>query len=324
MEFVIKPWEEMNEEEKDYLCGLTEEELKCRWYTKHGKEILNKIIEVNLKYGKSNEYKSFIGTVKTSYDSKRSQFDLRGINFNKFSCIINDEVFSFDFSNCDLEYSDFSCSEFIGANFFNSKILYSNLSNAILDDCNFEGCNLTMASFKNSSLEYANFKNVWLTDVVFTNANLGYVSYNNKTDFQNVDVNSFQGSSNPLFINFLQRKHYLKNFKHKNKITYYIWWLISDCGQSFFRWFLWSLAICLLCGYIYSSFPSSFTIVNERKNTGFTFYYYSVVTFTTLGFGDVVPVNLLGEIIVSMEVILGYIMLGGLISIFSDKFIPKM
>ena len=43
------------------------------------------------------------------------------------------------------------------------------------------------------------------------------------------------------------------------------------------------------------------------------------VTFTTLGFGDVTPLNRAGEIWVTAEVILGYLMLGLLISIMANK-----
>jgi hypothetical protein len=56
-----------------------------------------------------------------------------------------------------------------------------------------------------------------------------------------------------------------------------------------------------------------------REPTWFTYIYFSVVTFTTLGFGDVTPINTAGEVLLTIEVILGYIMLGGLISIFANK-----
>lgn len=48
-------------------------------------------------------------------------------------------------------------------------------------------------------------------------------------------------------------------------------------------------------------------------------FYFSVVTFTTLGFGDVVADNASARFLVTLEVIFGYLMLGGLISIFSNK-----
>ena len=56
-----------------------------------------------------------------------------------------------------------------------------------------------------------------------------------------------------------------------------------------------------------------------RSPTWFTYIYFSVVTFTTLGFGDVTPLNTAGEVLLTIEVILGYVMLGGLISIFANK-----
>ncbi|MBI1923268.1 pentapeptide repeat-containing protein [Candidatus Poribacteria bacterium] len=58
----------------------------------------------------------------------------------------------------------------------------------------------------------------------------------------------------------------------------------------------------------------------ERTEPNFiTYFYFSVVTFTTLGFGDITPKNHTSEMWLIVEVILGYIMLGGLISIFANK-----
>ena len=64
--------------------------------------------------------------------------------------------------------------------------------------------------------------------------------------------------------------------------------------------------------------------IEERAETAtwYTPIYFSVVTFSTLGFGDVTPCRLLGEILVTVEVILGYVLLGGLISIFAMKLVP--
>ena len=53
----------------------------------------------------------------------------------------------------------------------------------------------------------------------------------------------------------------------------------------------------------------------------FDVFYFSVVTFTTLGFGDVTPIagNWVPQAVIMTEVIFGYVMLGGLISIFANK-----
>ncbi len=60
----------------------------------------------------------------------------------------------------------------------------------------------------------------------------------------------------------------------------------------------------------------------NREPDVLTWFYFSVVTFTTLGFGDVTPIGWVGELVVMIEVILGYIGLGGLITIFATKIIP--
>ena len=53
--------------------------------------------------------------------------------------------------------------------------------------------------------------------------------------------------------------------------------------------------------------------------TAISSIYYSVVTLTTLGYGDVVPVSTAAQIVAMIEVVLGYVMLGGLLSIFANK-----
>lgn len=326
LDFPIKPWERMSAEEQKRFRDMSEEQVVKRWDSTLGEEIKRKIVEVNLKYGASSSYRDFLGTVKTGWGDEPPKIDLRGINFTGFTNLIEDEIFGFDFSNCSLTYSNLSNAEFSSSKFRKADILYSDFSNSILDDCDFSGANLTLSDFSNSRLEGADFRNVWMSDVSFLGADLGYIKYNRRTDFHNIDIAKVSGSSNPLFISYVRRKHYLKHFKAQNlgnKIIYYIWLAISDCGQSFLRWFAVSLLICIIFGYIYSMFSSSFFLANNRSATAFTFYYYSVVTFTTLGFGDVVPKDICAEIAVTVEVITGYVMLGGLISIFATKFIPK-
>ncbi len=317
-------WSKLSPKQQQHLESLSEEELKNRWKTKEGKDQIRKIVRVNLKYGKSQDYSGFLGTIVNLSGEER--FDLRGITFANFSNIINDEVFGFDFSNCALTYSDFSGSSFSHSNFCNAHILYSDFSGAMIDHCNFSNTNMTLSHFTCSTLEGSDLRGSWLTDVDFSSSNLGFVKFNNKTDFQNINVNCFEGTSNPLFLSFIKRKHYLKHFKDQsniNAVKYYIWWLISDCGQSFFRWLLTSIFLIAVFGTIFTFSQSAFIIANNRTPTGFTFYYYSIVAFTTLGFGDIVPKNIVGEILISIEVVLGYLMLGGLLSIFANKFVPK-
>ena len=73
-----------------------------------------------------------------------------------------------------------------------------------------------------------------------------------------------------------------------------------------------------------STFTPLYPLVSlsKRATTPLTNLYFSMVTFSTLGFGDVTPCNWVGELAVMLEVFLGYVLLGGLITILAMKLVP--
>jgi uncharacterized protein YjbI with pentapeptide repeats len=123
----------MTPEEQTYFGRMSEEDVITRWQSQQGEEIKQKIIEINLAYGATKDYASFIGTVKTDLGREPPKIDLRGIGFSEFSNLKENEIFGFDFSNCALHYSDFSGSAFSSSNFSNSNILYSDFTGSQLD-----------------------------------------------------------------------------------------------------------------------------------------------------------------------------------------------
>ncbi|WP_225940602.1 ion channel [Desulfomicrobium macestii] len=91
-----------------------------------------------------------------------------------------------------------------------------------------------------------------------------------------------------------------------------------------FFWGILSLILAFAFGILYysiggSNFNTAFLKGNDGNPGFWALQYYSIVTFTTLGFGDIVPKTGVAAFLVTLEVITGYIMLGGLIAIFANR-----
>lgn len=139
---------------------------------------------------------------------------------------------------------------------------------------------------------------------------------------------------NPFFKRYVADQQFIRAFKEKNPFWALVWRWSSDYGRSLALWALWSMLIALSFSLVYLPAPEFYPewlknmmphfhqVIGAEVNEDFNFwksFYFSIVTFTTLGFGDVVADNTSARILVTLEVILGYIMLGGLISIFANK-----
>ncbi len=149
-----------------------------------------------------------------------------------------------------------------------------------------------------------------------------------KTEFLSDDIQIVLGDMSaaryPILNRQVQDDWFLFRFHEKHPKLHFLWWLFADCGRSILKWGLWSLLFAevfsLIFGFVYYFDASSFkSEVISFSWPGISFLYYSIVTFTTLGFGDIVPKTPGLQIVIMLEVILGYIMLGGLISILANK-----
>ncbi len=149
-----------------------------------------------------------------------------------------------------------------------------------------------------------------------------------------LDSRQIDEVENPFFKRYVTDQQFIRAFNQGNPGLARLWRWSSDYGRSLGLWALWSFFLAVLFAIAYMPVPEWMpTWIQSwaprfRQTTGFysgrtlTFsdcFYFSVVTFTTLGFGDVVADNATARFLVALEVIFGYVMLGGLISIFSNK-----
>jgi uncharacterized protein YjbI with pentapeptide repeats len=232
-----------------------------------------------------------------------------------------------------------------GANLHYASLEDANLQNADLSHTHLENTMLAYANFKNAHLVDANLKGANLKAVNMEGANVSSVAYDQKIllrllretrlnpktlwrkryDIMLDTTMRCRGAyvacyGSQRFRAFIQDQDYLEELTETGfgRFLCFIWWMFSNCGRSIARWAVWSSLFILLFAIIYFFMgPNHF--YTPKLNFGFiTTIYYSVVTFTTLG-GDIFPNTSAAVILTIAEVLIGYIMLGGLISIFASK-----
>lgn len=103
------------------------------------------------------------------------------------------------------------------------------------------------------------------------------------------------------------------------KLWYWFWGLTSNYGTSVIRWVVW----CLFVISFYTCFYFFTYLETDRGLTGFSRiierFYFSVVTFTTLGFGDILPQTTFGMCLVITEVLIGNLMFWVMMTILGKK-----
>jgi hypothetical protein len=213
--------------------------------------------------------------------------------------------------------------DFSQATLGNANLYHADFRAAKLSEARVRDANLTHANFAAADLRKADFQNSLVKEADFSDSDLreahlkgikGFMEANwLGTDIRSVD---FCGAY--MVRRFIMDENYLYEFRTQNSASsflYKIWWVTSDCGRSFFRWGLWTVGVAFLFALLYAFLDVDY----GDHPTAFSPLYYSFVTLTTLGYGDVVPASPLAQVASVIEVVVGYVALGGLLSIFATK-----
>jgi len=210
----------------------------------------------------------------------------------------------------------------------------TNLTEAYLVDANLTKADLRIANLTEADLRGANLTEAALGEADMTKAGLRWANLDNAdvtdakmdrhTKCRGIRVATCYGS--PKFKRLAQDNDYLEELRStkKGNVIYWIWLILADCGRSFWPLILWALFFVTCFALVFCILGVDAFEVKNMPHEGpsekfFTMLYYSVVTFTTLGFGDVTPTTRAAGWWVMAEVVLGYIMLGMLISILANK-----
>jgi len=265
----------------------------------------------------------------------RPQDDLRGIdmssvrlyNCNFINCcfsgsnfsdsyihqaqLINTDFSNTYFQNADLssinndEYSTFHLSNFENAHVHLFYVSDRNLSNIKFTKISY--FNLIIFFFKSlykSNYYVSSDKNMWTNFTVNTN-NLSSPSNKEIKDY----IDWYQGVISIIYG--------VKNQSIGKKINVFLEIVATKYWSSYKALGFFSLCLNSLFSLIIYLGHSSFN--NLSKVTYLKAFYYSIVTFTTLGYGDIYPIDSLGYVLVIIIVFSGYVTLGLFLFLLSKR-----
>lgn len=202
-------------------------------------------------------------------------------------------------------------------------LVAANLHCVNLSHCRLREADLSGADMSEADLRYADISLSNVHKTTFRNADMRHIRLRMIRRFKSanwigVDIRDINFAGAYMVRRHIIDQNFIMEFRGYSKATgllYYPWLYTCDCGRSMFRW-------CCCIAVLVVMFSAVFTMVEidyGSYETALSPLYFSVVTMTTLGFGDVVPKGIAAQIVTMVEVCTGYIMLGGLLSIFSNK-----
>ncbi len=199
-------------------------------------------------------------------------------------------------------------------------------------DFHFEDCNVRNPCLRGSYVNGLSYKNVELSNPIIERCEIERFEYDsaNWNNYKQEEDNcrryrsAFQnmGKRDEARKFYYQercfnRKNLFKLQSIKSKLLYLvslIEYLLWGYGEKPLRIILNALSLILIYAILYYGAGPS-----ETKQSIINSIYFSVVTFTTLGYGDIKPGSDIVKLICSSEAIIGAFLLGLIIAGFSNR-----
>ena len=223
-----------------------------------------------------------------------------------------------DLTDAILFHATLKDATFAHANLTGADLRTANLEEARLRETNLERADLSRARLKGADLTQANVDHAVFRDSDLRRSRVKALTGYSNADWIGIDILDADFAGAYMVRRAIMDQNYLYEFRHKNRLNafiYQIWSLTSDCGRSFARWAIVTALIAAFFAIGYGFVEIDY----GAYETGLSPLYYSVVTMTTLGYGDAVPASTAGQVMAMVQVVIGYVMLGGVLSIFATK-----
>jgi len=194
----------------------------------------------------------------------------------------------------------------------------ANLQGSRISEADLTGADFTRADLRATDLKQSNVSGTKFELADMRESRLMGVANFTKANWVGADIRGVDLRGAYMVRRAIWDENYLHEFRTRSRyheILYQLWWITSDCGRSLTRWTLFILSVTLIFAFAYSKVGIDY----GDYETAISPLYYSVVTLTTLGYGDVVPTSPAAQILAALHALLGYVGLGGLLSILANK-----
>jgi hypothetical protein len=243
------------------------------------------------------------------------------------------DLSSANLNECTAERAGFGVANLTGASLIGAQLKEVTLSKSQLCHADFRAANLRGSRISEADLTAADFTRADLRDTDLKQSNVLHTRFDlsdmraarllgitnfARANWVGADIRGLDLRGSYMVQRAIADANYLYEFRTRSKYhnaLYWLWWVTSDCGRSLFRWALFILFLILLFAFAYSRVGIDY----GSYETAISPLYFSVVTMTTLGYGDVVPTSIPAQILAVFEALLGYVGLGGLLSILANK-----
>ena len=265
------------------------------------------------------------------------KFKLSNCNFSSINLVNNRSKEGYILKDCDLYKSDFQKAhcykiDFSGSNLMKADFSFANLNSANLIDCNLLGTNFKHAKLENirwgkkilQEKEAKRTKNKEESKILYQEAEEIYRYLRKITEDDGlVDTAGF------FFQKEMQMRRRKMPLFSLQRIISKLVDLSCGYGEKPTRIILVSLFIilCFAGVFFFTGLLSDETVIvyasQASLSTNIDMYwqslYFSVVTFTTLGYGDILPLGI-SRLFASIEALLG----GFILALFVVVFVKKM
>jgi hypothetical protein len=293
------------------------EQLRHRWTTAKGKKLI-KIIRESRCYLSPVLFRERVKNFGCINDDEViDSVDLRGAPLAGFDFRVpipeedssySEEIAilsSIHFEGASLKYCNFQDGKMHDCYFEHADLFHAEFKNATLSDCNFHQATCNGINVRGTKLVNCNFSDASIKDITFDSTivdqktgfgkklkseqegHYRFASIEYKQIKEMFKNSSLHGLADEYHFREMVAKRKIRSVKHPLRFLGYVFGdLLCKYGTSFIRVLLWSFLLILFTALLHTQHGSLMYHNTPVEANFFDSLYFSIVTFTTLGYGD--------------------------------------